>query len=135
MSCLDKTYQNQESETSSDNEEENHSDSSEDILNVIEETFEDSSPLAINKIRNWNRGETKNYYPRPTPLNLQYEERGNFTSSHFDGSSVHQWNIDGKSEHEILNTLQEMIMACATYKAKKFKGREAATAMIIGFTG
>jgi len=135
VTCLDKTCQNQESETSSDNEEENRSDSSEDILNVIEETFEDSSPLAINKIRNWNRGETKNYYPRPTPLNLQYEERGNFTSSHFDGSSVHQWNIDGKSEHEILNTLQEMIMACATYKAKKFKGREAATAIIIGFTG
>ena len=28
-----------------------------------------------------------------------------------------------------------MIMACAAYKAKKFKGREAATAIIIGFTG
>ena len=119
MSCLDKTCQNQELETSSDNEEENHSDSSEDILNVIEETFKDSSPLSINKIRNWNRGGTRNYYPRPTPPNLQYVERGNFTSSHFDRSSVHQWNIDSKSQHEILNTLQEMIMAMRCLQSQK----------------
>jgi len=37
--------------------------------------------------------------------------------NHFDGQSVYTWNIDGKSEHEILNTLQEMTMACIAYKA------------------
>ena len=34
---------------------------------------------------------------------------------------IHQWNIDGKSEYEILNTLQEMTMACAAYKDKSLK--------------
>ena len=86
----------------------------------MEEAFEDSSPLAINKLRNWTQGNTRNYYPRPTPPDLQYEECGIFTTSHFNGESVCQWNIDGKSEHEILGTLQEMTMAVSADKAKKF---------------
>jgi len=52
----------------------------------------------------WRNGKTKNYYPRPTPPDIQYEERAIFKSS-YDGTSVYEWNIDGKSEYEILNTL------------------------------
>ena len=93
------------------------SSSSEYVLNFMEEAFEDSSPPAINKIRNWNQGSTRNYYPRPTHLDLQYEERGSFTTFHFSGHSIYQWNIDRKSEHEILSTL--LTMTASPYKAKR----------------
>ena len=57
------------------------------------------------------------------------------SSSHFNGESVYQWNTDGKSEHEILTTLQEMTMALSAYKAKKIFNSQAATALVIGFSG
>jgi len=104
VSCLDKTCQNQPSDTSSPSEDEVNTDG-EEALNVIEEAFDDPPPSAINNIRNWTSGSTHNYYPRPTPPDIQYKERGSFTTSQFGGQSVHQWNIDGKSEHEIFSTL------------------------------
>ena len=80
VSCLDKTCQNQPSDTSSSSEDEENT-NSEEALNVIEETFEDPSPSAINKIRNWTSGSTRNYYQRPTPPDIWYEEQGSFTTS------------------------------------------------------
>jgi len=77
----------------------------------------------------------RNYYPRPTPPDIQYEERGSFTTSQFGGQSVHQWNIDGKSEYEILSNLQEMTMALSAYKAHKLTNSQAATALVVGFSG
>ena len=77
VSCLDKTCQDQPSDTSSSSEDEVNTDS-EEALNVIEEAFDDPSPSAINKIRHWTSSSTRNYYPRPTPLDIQYEERGSF---------------------------------------------------------
>jgi len=68
-------------------------------------TFEDDKVLALNKINYGNKSIMRNYYSRPSPPDLQYEERGTFSIDHFDGQSVYTWNIDGKSEHEILNTL------------------------------
>ena len=59
---------------------------------------------------------------------MQYEERGSFEASHFAGDAVYEWNIDGKSEHEILSTLHEMVMAATAYKAKDMKGSHIATA-------
>jgi len=55
--CLDKTCENQLSDTSSEEEDEDsESTNSEDVINNLQETFEDDSPLAINKIRNGLRG-------------------------------------------------------------------------------
>ena len=71
-----------------------------------------------NNSYNWHRGNTRNYYPRPTPPDIQYEEKAIFKSS-YDGTSVYEWNIDGKSEYEILNTLQEIGMAVTAYKTKQ----------------
>ena len=43
---------------------------------------------------------TKNWYPIPSPPDLQYEERNTqFTVS---TSKLYEWNIDGLSEQEIL---------------------------------
>ena len=53
---------------------------------------------------------TKNWYPRPTPPNLQFKERN--VSNQFSVSSYkfYEWNIDGLSEQEIPNKIQHMTM-------------------------
>jgi len=55
--------------------------------------------------------------------------------NHFDGQSVYTWNLDEKSEHEILNTLQEMTMAMTTYTTRGLDPRTQAIACINGFQG
>ena len=37
--------------------------------------------------------------------------------SQYDGTSVYEWNIDGYTEHQSLNIIQEMNMAINAYKA------------------
>jgi len=48
---------------------------------------------------------------------------------------MYAWNIDGKSKHEILNTLQEMTMAMTAYKTRGLSNRTQAIAIINGFQG
>ncbi|KAI5343746.1 hypothetical protein L3X38_011622 [Prunus dulcis] len=57
---------------------------------------------------------TKNWYPKPTPPDVQFKER---TQSQFSVSSdkLYEWNIDGLSEQEILNKLQHMSMVANSY--------------------
>ena len=55
-----------------------------------------------------------NYYPRPTPPDIQFEERFPLRSI-YNNKSIYEWNIDDISEHEILNIVQEMLMASTTY--------------------
>jgi len=45
---------------------------------------------------------TRSNYPTPTPPDMQYEEKGQFTDRNYDGRYIYGWNIDGKSEHEVL---------------------------------
>ena len=100
-SCSDKTCAqiNQESTSSDTNEvdETNESDESEEeTLNVLTKTFEEETSLGLNKINYGNKSTMRNYYSRPSPPDLQYEERGTFSMNHFNGQSVYTWNLDGK---------------------------------------
>ena len=118
-------------------------------INEIEDELNDNEPLEIDKIRHrkykknfqnsfkkkWYQGETRNYYTRPTPPDIQYEERAKFHTKNYDGTSIYEWNIDGKSEYEILNTLQEMGMAKMAYKVKNITEQDIASLLITGFTG
>jgi len=104
ISCIDQTCPSGQNDSSSEKESDESSNESEAALRVVEDTFEESGPLTINKLHHWKQGNTRNYYPSPTPPDIQFEERGTFASSIFDGKSLYQWNIDGKSEHEILST-------------------------------
>jgi len=56
ITCLDKTCQNQVSDTSLEEESDDDvkSSKSQDSLNALPEMFEDSLPTAINKITNGN---------------------------------------------------------------------------------
>jgi len=106
----------------------------EESINEIAQNFEDSS-LAINKIHYDNSSVMRNYYTKPTPPDLQFKERGTVATNHFDGQSIYTWNIDGKAEHELLSTLQEMTMVMTAYRTKGLDSRTQAIAIINGFQG
>ena len=76
-SCIDKTRSQIDKGTSSemeDEENDNNSESDEDTLNVITKIFDDEQDLGINKINYGNKSTMRNYYSRPSPADLQYEE-------------------------------------------------------------
>ena len=47
----------------------------------------------------------KNWYPRPTPLDMQFEEKSFQHQFSVSADKLYEWNIDGLSEQEVLNKL------------------------------
>ena len=65
---------------------------------------------------------TKNWYPWPTPLDMQFEERVFQTQFSVFVDKLYEWNIDGLSEQEIiLLTIQilQMIPTLVNSLAKR----------------
>ena len=91
------------SRTSSDNEKE---------IEKLENQFRGLEVKKLHQLTSTTL--TNNWYPRPTPPNLQFEERN---SSQFSISSgkLYEWNIDGLAEQEILNKIQHMTMVANNY--------------------
>ncbi|RDX67600.1 hypothetical protein CR513_53507, partial [Mucuna pruriens] len=48
--------------------------------------------IEVNKLRNYPK--LRNYYPRPSPVDVQFEERGELVQNSFSGSEIVEWNID-----------------------------------------
>ena len=46
------------------------------------------------------------YYSKQTPPNLHLESARTIITEIFVGDSIYEWNIDGRSDHEIFVTLQ-----------------------------
>jgi hypothetical protein len=85
------------------------SDSSTDPdIKMLEETFGkvDLEPK-VQRIYNNPKsvGFTKNWYSRPTPPDLQFEERILQTQFSVSSDKIYEWNIDGLSEQELLNKM------------------------------
>jgi hypothetical protein len=98
----------------------------------------DENNSEINRIRKHMgyQGRTRNYYPRPSFPDLQFEEARDMVASSYNGSSIIEWNIDGHSEQNILNTIQEMTMAATAFKSiGENTDKKAAILIITGFTG
>ena len=95
----------------------------------------DSNPSTINAISNYF-GSIKNYYSKPSFPDVQLEERNYQLVVSYDGSSFYEWNIDGMSEHQIINLLYEMMMVANAYRIKTSNSNfYAVGALVIGFTG
>lgn len=58
----------------------------------------------------YHQSVSKNYYLKPTPSDIQFEERHLTSTSTFGADLFYKWNIDGISKYEILNILHEIIM-------------------------
>jgi hypothetical protein len=100
---------------SSDTETSSGSDSDTEI-DKIEKAF---SNLELRRIHKPSRIQpttlTKNWYPRPTPPDVQYEERHLSSQFAVSPDKLYEWNIDGLSEQEILNKLTHMSMVANSY--------------------
>ncbi|KAH6823414.1 hypothetical protein C2S53_000152, partial [Perilla frutescens var. hirtella] len=58
------------------------------------------------------------------------------SQSRYNDSSIYEWNIDGLTEYNILNTLQQMTMAANAYKTQKgTHDKTIAELLIAGFSG
>lgn len=64
------------------------------------------------------RPKTRNYYPRPSFTDVQFEERSSFVENNYSEESIIEWNIDGAFEQEVLDTIQNMTMAATVFKLK-----------------
>lgn len=110
-------------------------------INKIEEQFKMSPdsivkpPATVNAISN-NFVSRKNYYSKLSFPDVQLEERNYQLAASYDGSSFYEWNIDGMSEHQIINLLHEMMMAANAYRIKTSNSDfHVIGALVIGFTG
>ena len=59
---------------------------------------------------------TKNWYSKPTPLDMQFEERAFQTQFSVFADKLYEWNIDGFSEQEIINKMSHMSMVGIAYQ-------------------
>lgn len=81
------------------------------------------------------RPKTRNYYPRPSFVDVQFEERSNFIENNYSGESIVEWNIDGASEQQVLDTIQNMTMAATAFKLKGNTDKHTKEILVMGFTG
>ncbi|KAL4599159.1 hypothetical protein ACB092_11G107500 [Castanea dentata] len=58
---------------------------------------------------------TKNWYSKPTPPDVQFEERSSQTQNSVSADKLYEWNIDGLSEQEIINKMVHMSMVGIAY--------------------
>ena len=77
----------------------------------------EKTPPTVNAISN-NFISRKNYYSKPSFTDVQLEERNYQLAASYDESSFYEWNIDGMSEHQIINLVHEMMMVANAYRIK-----------------
>ncbi|QHN78306.1 uncharacterized protein DS421_19g660230 [Arachis hypogaea] len=95
------------------------------------------SPIMTNSMTKW-KGLTKPStisYNRMSAPDLALEERElGFVS--FNANNVYEWNIDGKTEYNIINMLQHMTMVGTAFQAAHDISEEAiANVIVSGFSG
>ncbi|MED6196741.1 hypothetical protein PIB30_050222 [Stylosanthes scabra] len=84
------------------------------------------SPIMTNSLTKW-KGLTKPFtsnYNRISALDLALEERElGFVS--FNANNIYEWNIDGKTEYNIMSMLQHMTMVGIAYQTAHESSEEA----------
>ena len=58
----------------------------------------------------------KNWYSRPTPPDIQFEERVFQTQFFVSTDKLYEWNIDGLFKQEIINEMSHMSMVGIAYQ-------------------
>ncbi|KAK2414332.1 hypothetical protein QL285_036935 [Trifolium repens] len=93
-------------------------------------SFEEEENI-ISRIDKPPRPKTRNYYPRPSFADVQFEERNSFIGDSYSGDCIIEWNIDGASEQHILNIIQNMTMAATAFKIKKNSDRKTKDMLVM----
>ncbi|RVW50506.1 hypothetical protein CK203_116600 [Vitis vinifera] len=107
--------------------------SSEEEADELIKMFEEPHNQIINNLETFK---TRNYYPRPTFPDMQFEERNQYTQASYTSGTIYEWNIDGMTEYNILTKLQEMTMVSTAYKLNnRLPDHAVAQTIVAGFTG
>ena len=110
--------------------------SSEEVDELIKMFKEPYNQTVSNNINNLEAFKTRNYYPRPTFPDMQFEERNQYTQASYTSDTIYEWNIDGMTEYNILTKLQEMTMVSIVYKLNnRLLDHVVAQTIVAGFTG
>jgi hypothetical protein len=118
-----------ETETTSESDSDNN-------LKQIENAFSNLELKRIHKSRVNPTSLTKNWYPRPTPPDIQFEERNFQSQFSVSSDKLYEWNIDGLSEQEIINKLTHMSMVANSYYTNHTLSQiEVLELLTTGFTG
>ena len=79
---------------------------------------------------------TKNWYPKPTPPDMQFEERNFQHQFSVSADNLYEWNIDGLSEQEVLNQLSHLSMVINIYLTNhQLTHVEIINLLVTGFSG
>ncbi|KAG7954930.1 hypothetical protein I3843_11G046100 [Carya illinoinensis] len=78
---------------------------------------------------------TRNWYSKPTPPDLQFEEKIFQSQSSYSADKTYEWNIDGMSEQEILNTMSKMSLVANAYINNNIRELDIVVILTTGFTG
>jgi hypothetical protein len=79
---------------------------------------------------------TKNWYPRPTPSDMQFEERNFQHQFSVSADKLYEWNIDRLSEQEVLNKLSHLTMIANSYMTNhQLTHVEIIDLLVTGFSG
>ena len=79
---------------------------------------------------------TKNWYSKPTPPDIQFEERVFQTQFSVSADKLYEWNIDGLSEQEIINKMSHMSMVGIAYQNNHDLDQPDIVNMLVtGFSG
>ena len=106
------------------------------LIQTIEENFNETK---INKLGRQNSRQkirilSQPYYSRCTAPNLQLETNKSLIQSGNDGNTIYQWNMDGKLEYEIVNTLQHMGICARSCITNGVSVENATKLLAFGFT-
>nr|KYP32377.1 Enzymatic polyprotein [Cajanus cajan] len=71
-----------------------------------------------------------NKYLQVLALDLAIEDK-DLNNSSFNANNVYEWNIDGKSEYNIMHMLQHMTMVCTDYQTAHESSKEAIANIIV----
>ena len=125
--------------TISRNEKEIISDTNSDTVSSVsaKKIFDDDLPEIKRFVGNSKpMSFTKNWYSKPTPLDMQFEERSFQTHFSISADKLYEWNIDGLSEQEIINKMSQMSMVSIAYKNNHDLDQlEIVNLLVIGFSG
>ncbi|KAL0007411.1 hypothetical protein SO802_008913, partial [Lithocarpus litseifolius] len=78
----------------------------------------------------------KNWYSKPTPPDMQFEERFFQTQFSISVDKLYEWNIDGLSEQEIINKMRHMSMVgIAHMNNHNLDHPEIVELLVTGFSG
>ncbi|CAL5384512.1 unnamed protein product [Camellia sinensis] len=108
-------------------------------IHEIQMNFQE--PSSVNKLYSYSSSRpailppSRNYYARPTPPDLLYEETYLNDQGSYHGKTIYEWNIDGEAEYGILKKLHQVLMY-ATVCCQYGNTDHAVVKFIInGFTG